>query len=209
MSLQADASRTLRRVDVRVTSTNRDASAPITKKLPVERYCERFNEPRRGASVTDAWLAECSLVRFTGEVDWHEGGSMMRRTKPKIVKLKPYLNLDMASHQAPRMARMALRMFRPFRTIDSDPWTIDSDGEAVRELEEFIKDPTCPGWLFNRYQQHNRVVTRKRKASEQKDEHDDKQAMEASEAQADEVDDEAVQGVMPRQSEASTTSPPG
>ena len=53
------------------------------------------------------------------------------------------------------------------------------------------------------------MVTRKRKASERKDERDDKQAMEASEAQADEADDEAVQGVIPRQSEASTTSPPG
>ena len=139
---------------------------------------------------------------------------MVRRTKPRIVKLKPYLNLDMASHQAPRMARMALRLFRPFRTTDSDPWTIDSDEEAVRELEEFIKDPACPAWLFNRYEQHNRVATRKRKAAERKDGSGDgslatqeapsspRHATEATVAQDDEADDEAEQGVIRRKSEA-------
>ena len=194
-------------------SATRDAcgdsrNTAMTKKLPVERYCERFNEPRRGACVTDEWLAECSLVRFTGEIDWPQGGCMARRTKPRIVKLKPYLNLDMASHQAPRMARMALRVFRAFRTIDSDPWTIDSDEDAVRQLEEFIKDPACPAWLLSRYEQHNRVATRKRKASERKDGCGDKQATEATEAQEDEADDETDQGVIRRQSEANASPGP-
>ena len=58
VSLQADASRALRQVDVGGTHTNGDASVdprsrPITKKLAVERYCERFNDLRRGLGVTD------------------------------------------------------------------------------------------------------------------------------------------------------------
>ena len=207
MALQADAARTLRRVDVRAMSATRDAcgdsrKTSITKKLPVERYCERFNEPTRGPRVTDEWLTECSLVQFTGEIDWAQGGHMVRRAKPRIVKLKPFLNLDMASHQAPRMARMALRLFRPFGTLEEDPWTIDDDEEALRALEEFIKDVACPAWLVSRYEQHNRVATRKRKASERKDECGDKQATEATEAQEDEADDETEQGVIRRQSEA-------
>ena len=127
---------------------------------------------------------------------------MVRRTKPRIVKHKPYLNLDMASHQAPRMARMALRVFRAFPTIDSDPWTIESDEDAVRQLEEFIKDPACPAWLFNRYEQHNRVATRKRKASERKEECADKQALPTTEAHEDEADDDSEQSGIRRRTEA-------
>ena len=212
VALQADAARTLRRVDVRTMSATRDArgdsrNTAITKKLPVERYCERFNEPTRGPRVTDEWLTECSLVQFTGEIDWAQGGHMVRRAKPRIVKLKPFLNLDMASHQAPRMARMALRLFRPFGTLEEDPWTIDDDEEALRALEEFIKDVACPAWLVSRYEQHNRMATRKRKASERKDECGDKQATEATEAQEDEADDETEQGVLRRQSEAGGPPP--
>ena len=69
-------------------------------------------------------------------------------------------------------------------------------------METFIKDPACPAWLFNRYEVHNRVETRKRKASERKDGVDDKQPMDATEAQDDEADDETDQGVIRRQSEA-------
>ena len=182
--------------------------------MTVERYSERFNEVRRGARVTDEWLGECSLARFAGEIDWPQGGCMVRRAKPRVVKLKPYLNLDMGSHQAARMARMALRLFRPFSSSDSDPWKIEGDESALNQLEEFIKDSACPAWLVNRYEQHNRVATRKRKASERKDGIGDgslateeapsspRHATEATVAQDDEADDEAEQGVIRRKSEA-------
>ena len=132
---------------------------------------------------------------------------MLRRTKPRIVKQKPFLNLDMASHQAPRMARMALRLFRPFTRLEDDPWRIDDDAEAVSALEEFIKDAACPSWVVSRFEQHNRVATRKRKASERKDECGDKQATEAMEAHEDEAEDETDQGVMRRQTEANASPP--
>ena len=76
------------------------------------------------------------------------------------------MNLDMGSPHAPRMARMALRLYRPFRTTESDPWNIADDEEAVRQLEEFIRDDACPGWLLARYLQHNRAERRKRKGCE-------------------------------------------
>ena len=169
VSLQADASRALRQVVVPGTHNHGDdlvdaRNKPIAKKFPVERYCERFNDMKRGPRVTDDWLVECSLARFTGEVEVAHGGCLVRRQKPKIVKMKPYLNLDMGSHQAPRMARMALRLYRPFHTTESDPWNIAADEEAVRQLEEFIHDHACPGWLLNRYQQHSRAERKKAKS---------------------------------------------
>ena len=85
---------------------------------------------------------------------------------------------------------------------------------ALNQLGEFIKDPACPAWLVNWYEQHNRVATRKRKASERKDGIGDgsfvteeapsspRHATEATVAQDDEADDEAEQGVIRRKSEA-------
>ena len=102
---------------------------------------------------------------------------------------------------------MALRVFRPFTRLQDDPWTNDDDAKAVSELEEFIKDAACPSWVVSRFEQHNRAATRKRKASERKDECGDKQATEAVEAHEDEAEDETDQGVMRRQTEANASPP--
>ena len=206
VSLQADACRTLRPVDVKkMLSSTRDTSGRCTKKLPVERYCERLNEPKCGHGVTHEWLAQCSLMQFMGEIDLSPGGYMLRRTKPRIVKQKPFLNLDMASHQAPRMARMALRVFKPFTRLQDDPWTIDDDANAVSALEEFIKDAACPSWVVSRFEQHNRVKTRKRKASERTHECGGNQAPGDREAHEDEGEDEIDQAVLRRQTEVPPT----
>ena len=111
-ALQADATRTLRRVAAPAEHKGRgalpapspgedegdeaptSAEKPLPQKIPVERYCERFSGKRLGARVTVDWLEACSLARYTAEVE-ERGGYLSRRKKPKVVKTKPYLNLDM------------------------------------------------------------------------------------------------------------------
>ena len=135
----------------------------ILKKLPPERYYQRFSGFRLADGMTLEWLIECPMAQFIGEVDMSRGGMLKRREKPKVVKVKPFLNLNMGAHNAGRMARMALRLYRSFEKEESDPWQIQSDEEALHEFEEFMRDTRCPAWLHARYLQHNRVRTRKAK----------------------------------------------
>ena len=110
--------------------------------------------------MSPEWLETCSLSRFLAEIDvtWQ----LARRGKPKVVKVKPYINLDMGAVLAPRMARLALRAYRPFDTAENDPCRIRDDADAIGQLEEFVQSPTCPRWLQARYATHNRVSRRKR-----------------------------------------------
>ena len=64
------------------------------------------------------------------------------------------------------MARMTLRLYRPFEKEDEDPWHIQPEDEVLQQFEDFMRDPACPGWLIARYRQHNRVQRRKRKSCE-------------------------------------------
>ena len=82
---------------------------PLSQKLPVERCCERVSGKLLGKGVTVEWLEGCCLARLVAQVD-DRGGYLHRRWKPRVVKTKPYLNLDMSSGHGPRMARMALRL---------------------------------------------------------------------------------------------------
>jgi hypothetical protein len=140
----------------------------LIRKTPVERYCERFRGKMLGPRVTVEWLERCSLAVYQAEVE-ERGDTLTRRRKPKVVKVKPYLNLDMSSQHAARMARMALRLHRAFETAEEDPCSLDeerhfrlTDEEAVQQLEEFVQSAECPRWLRARYDVHNRTLKRKR-----------------------------------------------
>ena len=172
VSLQADATKALRNVAIPKQPTAgvdvADAlNKTLPKKMPVERYCDRFAGTRMGTGVSVEWLDSCCLATFQAEVEMR-GDTLYRRRKAKIVKVKPYLNLDMGSPHAPRMARMALRLYRPFNDLEDDPAIENNltDEEAIAQLELFLRTDLCPRWLQERYRQHNRVRTRKRKADE-------------------------------------------
>ena len=100
-------------------------------------------------------LEQMSLFQFMCRVD-RRGNSLSLRKKGNIVKEKPYLRLDVRRPEAGGMARMCLRLHRPFRTLASDPVHLD-DAAAVLELHEFVHSATCPVWLKKRYEKHNRV----------------------------------------------------
>jgi hypothetical protein len=157
------------------TETAEILERTLVRKTPAERYCDRFSGFLLGARVTVEWLESISLATYQAEVE-DRGNTLTRRRKPKVVKVKPYLNLDMSSLQAARMARMALRLHRPFENIDEDPGGLDpggnfnlSDEEAIQQLEEFVRSATCPRWLTARYDIHNRALRRKRKHGEDGD----------------------------------------
>ena len=103
-----------------------------------------------GARVAVKWLESISLATYQAEVE-DRGDTLTRRRKPKVVKVKPYLNLDMSSLHAARMARMALRLHRPFESIEEDPGALDaggnfklSDEDAIQQLEEYVRSAACP-----------------------------------------------------------------
>ena len=168
VSLQADASKAQRQLAVPTSRTEsgqhgEQLTMSMLKKLPPERYYQRFSGFRLADGMTLEWLIECPMAQFIGEVDMSRGGMLKRREKPKVVKVKPFLNLNMGAHNAGRMARMALRLYRSFEKEESDPWLIQSDEQALHEFEEFMRDTRCPAWLHARYLQHNRVRTRRTK----------------------------------------------
>ena len=162
-SLQSDQERALRSIGLPCAAKQEDDEQPKTlaRKFHVERYLDRYGEKYLGPGLSVEWLEACSLARFVAEVDEH-GGNLLRRTTPKIVKVTPYINLDMGGAHAPRMARMALRNHRPFQSADDDPLYIREDAEAVRQLEEFVRSSACPRWMQARFALHNRVTVRKR-----------------------------------------------
>ena len=147
----------------------------LVRKTPAERYCERFRGKMLGARVTAEWLEAIGLATYQAEVE-DRGDTLTRRRKPKVVKAKPYLNLDMSSAQAARMARMALRLHRPFESLDDDPGALGPedtyrlpDEDAIEQLEEFVRSASCPRWLSSRYDVHNRALRCKRKHVENDD----------------------------------------
>jgi hypothetical protein len=137
-----------------------EATTSVIQKIPVEHYVNRLDGNVDGA-IRD-WLQKCNLATFQAEVD-RRGSRLHRREKPKIIKLKPYLNLDMAGPNAPKMARLTLRAYRPFADAPDDPVNISDDAAAVQQLEEFIHSTGCDRWLRARYEQHNMKRGRKRK----------------------------------------------
>ena len=75
--------------------------------------------------------------------------------KPRVLKLKPYLNLDAMRPRAADMARYALRLTRPFAGQADDPIELPDD-EALAALEAWTLEADCPRWLRDRYRRHNK-----------------------------------------------------
>ena len=109
--------------------------------------------------ISAASLENMSLFQFISRID-RRGKSLHLRTKSTIVKEKPFLRLDARRKEAGAMARLCLRLHRPFRTEAADPMHLE-DGTAVAELHAFVRIPTCPVWLKKRYAKHNRVKAAK------------------------------------------------
>ena len=126
----------------------------VIQKSKVDIYLDRFNM-KAAEGLTEACLDRMSLFQFMSRVD-RRGKSLHLRTKSNIVKEKPFLRLDSRRREAGGMARMCLRLHRPFKTQAQDPIGLD-DATAVEELHVFIHNPACPVWLKKRYAKHNRV----------------------------------------------------
>lgn len=106
-------------------------------------------------TLPEASLASMSLFQFVSRVD-RRGKSLHLRAKSNIVKEKPFLRLDARRREAGGMARMCLRLHRPFKAEAEDPVKLE-DAVAVEQLHDFVPSATCPVWLKKRYAKHNRV----------------------------------------------------
>ena len=137
------------------------AEENVVKKSKVAVYLDRFNMKAQ-VDISAASLENMSLFQFISRID-RRGKSLHLRTKSTIVKEKPFLRLDARRKEAGAMARLCLRLHRPFRTEAADPMHLE-DGTAVAELHAFVRSPTCPVWLKKRYAKHNRVKAAKQAA---------------------------------------------
>ena len=103
------------------------------------------------------------------------------------------------------MARMCLRLHRPFRREAEDPVHLD-DAAAVVQLHEFAESPTCPVWLKKRYAKHNRLSSKKSNPAElvAPAQNADPSATYASSVPLRAVDVVAAQGSLPSVSTSTT-----
>ena len=113
----------------------------VVQKTKVSIYVDRFDMKTDGR-MSEQTLEQMSLFQFNSRVE-RRRNSLHVRSKPNIVKEKPYLRLDMRRPEAGGMARMCLRLHRPFRRAAEDPIHLD-DAAAVVQLHEFVESPTCP-----------------------------------------------------------------
>ena len=128
-----------------------------TKPRKVQIYLER-NACSRGRGLSAARLRGMSYSQFMSGVE-RRGRALTLRSKSKIVKEKPCLQLDAQRRDAVQMARACLRLHRPFDTEEDDPNHL-GEADALEQLRTFIDSEACPVWLRQRYAKHNR---RKRK----------------------------------------------
>ena len=135
-----------------------DISQSLCKLTRVEAYAAR--------DTTDPDIQSMSMWHFNAHY-FVSGGRMRPVKRPKIIMLKPFLNLDSQRPDAAKMARMALRLLRPFSSLGEDPWHL-TNGEALDALEEFVASPMCPRWVKARYATQNRARTRHQPRSDRK-----------------------------------------
>ena len=105
----------------------------MRRATPVDLYCKRLEMPCKSEALRAA-LPHYNLLRFTSELDSYDGGLVKRSNRCRVMKMKPYLQLDMKRPTAAKHARMALRMLRPIDGRGDDPWHL-SDREALKQLE--------------------------------------------------------------------------
>ena len=95
---------------------------------------------------------------YVSRVD-RRGRTQTLRQKSRIVKEKPFLNLDQRRRDAADMARFCLRLHRPFSKSSEDPMRL-SEEEVLQSLSEFLDSSACPVWLKMRYRKQNRIGRR-------------------------------------------------
>ena len=95
-----------------------------------------------------------SLLRFTSEINFNDTG-ICRMLRPRVINMKPYLQLDLRKPTAARHARMALRLLRPWSGPGQDPMHFGED-TALQALEIFVQSEDCPRWVKKRFEYQNR-----------------------------------------------------
>ena len=152
MALNAKDTQSFRDIS-EIERSNQEESALRPSK--VENYMSRMRGKRDEALRAED-LQRMSWAKFLSRVT--RGGRGQRlslRRKPCIVKEKPFLQLDARRRDAAAMARLCLRLHRPFSGAAEDPMHL-AEAEAVQQLQDFVCSSTCPRWLRKRYMKHNR-----------------------------------------------------
>ena len=125
----------------------------VTKFGKLESYLSRMQQSCDD-KLSPTILERMSFSAFVASVD-HRGKRLSLRMKPNVVKEKPFLMLDARRRDAASMARMCLRLHRPFVQAAEDPMLLD-DGDALEQLQAFVESSVCPVWLRDRFEKHNR-----------------------------------------------------
>ena len=152
MALNAKDTQSFRDIS-EIERSNQEESALRPSK--VENYMSRMRGKRDEALRAED-LQRMPWAKFLSRVT--RGGRGQRlslRRKPCIVKEKPFLQLDARRRDAAAMARLCLRLHRPFSGAAEDPMHL-AEAEAVQQLQDFVRSSKCPQWLRKRYMKHNR-----------------------------------------------------
>ena len=128
----------------------------VTRKSKKEQYLDRDILPPRG--MTADRMRALSWSQYAARIDVR-GASQFLRLRSRIVKEKPFLNLDSRRSDAATMARYCLRLHRAWSSAAADPIELGDD-EALAELAKFLKSAACPQWLSDRHAKHNRLKRR-------------------------------------------------
>ena len=154
--------------DVERQKENDDQAKPprFQKVSPVQLYAKKEDMKCLRQDLKEA-LPAYNLLRFSAEVDVRDGVVSWRK-KARVMKLKPYLQLDVTKPTAAKHAKMALRLLRPFGCPRDDPMNL-SDEAALEQLEAFAQSGGAPRWFRKRFQHHNREKRRRAQGLDQAD----------------------------------------
>ena len=128
----------------------------VTRKSKKELYLDREILPPRGMAADQ--MRALSWSKYVARIDLR-GASQFLRPRSRIVKEKPFLNLDARRSDAATMARYSLRLHRAWNSAAEDPINFGDD-EALAELAKFLKSAACPKWLSERHAKQNRLKRR-------------------------------------------------
>ena len=87
------------------------------KRTVIQMYADRMDLPCQDEELKAALHGYC-LLRFSAELDFEQKKGFKKtgaagRFRPRVMNLKPYLQLDVTTPAAAKHAKMALRMLRP------------------------------------------------------------------------------------------------
>ena len=140
------------------TKQAEEQGTKLSKRTVIQLYADRADLPCEDEELKAALPGYC-LLRFSAELDFDQKKGFKKtgaggRFRPRVMNLKPYLQLDVSAPTAAKHAKMALRMLRPWQGT-GDPMELD-DEAALGQLEQFAADHNTPRWFRKRYQYHNR-----------------------------------------------------